>query len=313
MPAPSPAAVRSRPSPLPSEAATSSGAVTAAAIREACAATDAEFLCAVRTQWLQKPSMAAVGSCCLLACITPPPHPSLLVASVGDSRGVLGIDTAKGSPRAAAVQLSQDHNASQAEVRAELQRKFPCEADVVVQKGAVWRVKGIIQVARSFGDFYLKLQEFQTPPLLARFLLPSPLPGPLLTCEPTLEERMLGRADRFLILASDGLWEQLGNQEAVNVVAGGDREGAAARLVVGALRKAARKRNGSYAEVKELGAGRRRPVHDDITCVVLFFDHEVMERGGRGGGEASPVSLLSCQPHALADIYYPEEEGEEES
>ena len=284
--------------------------MNAAAIREACDVTDTEFLCAVRAQWLQKPSMAAVGSCCLLACITPPPHPILMVASVGDSRGVLGIDSAKGSPQAAAVQVSQDHNANDPEVRKELHLKFPTDSDVVVQKSEVWRVKGIIQVSRSFGDFYLKLQEFQTFPLLSRFLLPSPLPGPLLTCDPTLEERALESTHRFLILASDGLWEQLSNQEAVNLVAGGEKQGAARRLVVDAMKKAARKRNGSYEEVKELGAGRRRPVHDDITCVVLFFNHQLMEKGGQ---EASPVSLLSCQPHPLVDNYYSDEEGEEET
>lgn len=44
-----------------------------------------------------------------------------------------------------------------------------------------------------------------------------------------------------------------------------------------ALRKAAKIRKISYNEIRKLDRGERRLVHDDITVVVLFIDHEMIE------------------------------------
>lgn len=74
-----------------------------------------------------------------------------------------------------------------------------------------------MQVSRSIGDVYLKKQEFNREPLLARFRLPA-LPQPVLTAEPAILVHELQPHDRFLIFASDGLWEHLSNQEAVEIV-----------------------------------------------------------------------------------------------
>jgi pyruvate dehydrogenase phosphatase len=47
---------------------------------------------------------------------------------------------------------------------------------------------------------------------------------PVLSAEPSLHEKVLTANDRFLIFASDGLWEQVTEQEAVEIVQRGSRD-----------------------------------------------------------------------------------------
>lgn len=75
-----------------------------------------------------------------------------------------------------------------------------------------------MQISRSIGDAYLKKVEFNREPLLAKFRLPEPFQKPILKAEPTILVQKLHPEDQFLIFASDGLWEQLSSQEAVDIV-----------------------------------------------------------------------------------------------
>lgn len=74
------------------------------------------------------------------------------------------------------------------------------------------------QVSRSIGDAYLKSPEFYLDPSFPRFHLAEPIRRPVLTAEPSLYTRALQPNDKFLIFASDGLWEHISNQEAVEIV-----------------------------------------------------------------------------------------------
>lgn len=76
----------------------------------------------------------------------------------------------------------------------------------------------LLQISRSIGDAYLKKAEFNREPLLAKFRLPAPFKKPILSPEPSTSTHKLSSTDQFLIFASDGLWEQLSNQDAVNIV-----------------------------------------------------------------------------------------------
>ena len=75
-----------------------------------------------------------------------------------------------------------------------------------------------MQVSRSIGDVYLKHAQFNREPLNAKFRLPEPMNMPILSANPTILSHALQPNDSFLIFASDGLWEHLSNEKAVDIV-----------------------------------------------------------------------------------------------
>ncbi|KAG2723611.1 hypothetical protein I3843_02G155800 [Carya illinoinensis] len=261
-------------------------------INKAFLATEEEFLSLVKNQWLSKPQIASVGSCCLVGIIC---SGLLYIANAGDSRVVLARQE-KAVKVFKAVQLSCEHNASMESVREELHSLHPNDPQIVVLKHEVWRVKGIIQVSRSIGDAYLKKAEFNREPLLSKFRLPKPFHEPILKAEPTILVQKLYPGDQFLIFASDGLWENLSNQEAVDIVQSCPRSGIARKLVKAALCEAAKKREMRYSDLKKIDRGVRRHFHDDITVIVLFLDSHLISRSSwhgplisiRGGGGIFP-------------------------
>lgn len=73
-------------------------------------------------------------------------------------------------------------------------------------------------MSRSIGDAYLKKPDFSKDPLFRQFASPIPLKRPVMSSEPSIKMRQLEQHDLFLIFASDGLWEQLTDQTAVDIV-----------------------------------------------------------------------------------------------
>lgn len=117
------------------------GNITEGILRSAVCATEEGFLTLVRRSWGIKPTIAAMGSCCLVGVIW---RGTLFVGNVGDSRAVIG--SLGKSNKIVAEQLTRDHNASIEEVRQELRSLHPDDSHIVVMKHGVWRIKGIIQV-----------------------------------------------------------------------------------------------------------------------------------------------------------------------
>ncbi|KDP29048.1 hypothetical protein JCGZ_16437 [Jatropha curcas] len=241
-------------------------------IKKAFSATEEDFLALVKKQWHSKPQMASVGSCCLTGVIC---NGLLYIANAGDSRVVLGR-VERGNRGVTAVQLSAEHNANIEHVRNELQTLHPDDSQIVVLKHRAWRVKGIIQVSRSIGDAYLKKAEFNKEPLQSKYRLAEPFHKPILSSEPSTIVRKLQPQDKFLIFASDGLWEHLSNQQAVEIVQNLPRNGIAKRLVNAALKEAARKREMRYTDLKKIDRGVRRHFHDEITVVVVYIDSHMI-------------------------------------
>lgn len=81
-----------------------------------------------------------------------------------------------------------------------------------------------MQVSRSIGDAYLKKAEFNKPPLFPKFIQSESFNQPILKAEPAILEQKLTPEDQFLIFASDGLWEYLSDQEAVDIVKSSPRD-----------------------------------------------------------------------------------------
>lgn len=260
-------------------------------------ATEEGFFNIVAKQWPMKPQIAAVGSCCLVGVIC---NGILYIANLGDSRAVLGR-VVKATGEVLAVQLSSEHNVAIESVRQEMYSLHPDDAHIVILKHNVWRVKGLIQVSRSIGDVYLKKAEYNREPLYAKFRLREPFNRPLLSSEPAVHVHELQMHDQFLIFASDGLWEHMSNQEAVDIVQKNSRNGSAKRLVKTALQEAAKKREMRYSDLKKIDRGVRRHFHDDITVVVVFLDSNLVSRASSARGptlslKGGGISLPSKTP-----------------
>ncbi|KAH9662559.1 putative protein phosphatase 2C 60 [Citrus sinensis] len=245
-----------------------------------------------------KPQIAAVGSCCLVGVIS---CGTLYIANLGDSRAVLGR-LVKATGEVLAIQLSSEHNVGIESVRQEMHSMHPDDSQIVVLKHNVWRVKGLIQVSRSIGDVYLKKAEYNREPLYAKFRLREPFRKPILSSEPSISAHELQPFDQFLIFASDGLWEHLSNQDAVDIVQNHPHSGSARRLVKAALQEAAKKREMRYSDLKKIDRGVRRHFHDDITVIVVFLDSHLVSRASsvrgpslsvRGGGVNMPSKTLA--------------------
>lgn len=73
-------------------------------------------------------------------------------------------------------------------------------------------------MSRSIGDVYLKKPEFNRHPIFQQFGNPVPLKRAVLSAEPSILSRKLKPQDLFLIFASDGLWEHLSDEAAVDIV-----------------------------------------------------------------------------------------------
>ncbi|XP_050377255.1 probable protein phosphatase 2C 10 [Argentina anserina] len=142
----------------------------------------------------------------------------LWVANVGDSRAVLS----KGGQ---AVQMSIDHEPNTERGSIENKGGF-----VSNMPGDVPRVNGQLAVSRAFGDKSLKSH---------------------LRSDPDIQDTYIDTNTDVLILASDGLWKVMGNQEAVDI---------------------ARKTKDPVKAAKELTAeALKRDSKDDISCVVVRF------------------------------------------
>ncbi|XP_076921596.1 putative protein phosphatase 2C 63 [Bidens hawaiensis] len=271
--------------------ASEQGGISADVIKKAFNATEEKFFQFVKHQMPIKPQIASVGSCCLVGAIS---DGELHVANLGDSRVVLGQKRSDGGKsRVVAERLSRDHNVSYEEVRKEVEAQHPDDSAVVIYCRGVWRIKGIIQVSRSIGDFYLKKPEFHRDPRLMQFGHQIPLKKPVLTAEPSIISRKLKPQDLFLIFASDGLWEHLSDEAAVDIVYKNPRAGIAKRLVGAAIREATKKRELRYKDIMKIERGIRRHFHDDISVIVIYLDHEKTSKHSKLGFTTAPVDIFS--------------------
>ncbi|PKA54569.1 putative protein phosphatase 2C 77 [Apostasia shenzhenica] len=110
----------------------------------------------------------------------------LYVANVGDCRVVM-------SKNGVADALTNDHRLDREDEKIRIEN---LGGYVNCHKG-VWRVDGSLAVSRAIGDISLKEWIISEPETRRLHLTPE--------CD-------------FLILASDGLWDKVGNQEAVDIV-----------------------------------------------------------------------------------------------
>ncbi|XP_076904301.1 putative protein phosphatase 2C 76 [Bidens hawaiensis] len=145
----------------------------------------------------------------------------LYVANVGDSRTVIS----KGGK---AIPLSDDHKPNRSDERKRIEN-----AGGVVMWAGTWRVGGVLAMSRAFGNRMLK-----------QFVV----------AEPEIQEQELDEEFELLVLASDGLWDVVPNEDAVSLaLLEEEPESAARKLVETAF---------------------SRGSADNITCIVVRFYHD---------------------------------------
>ncbi|RZC72114.1 hypothetical protein C5167_035323 [Papaver somniferum] len=108
------------------------------------------------------------------------------------------------------------------------------------------------KISRCIGDLYLKDNKYNTEQILGKFRLLEPMLKPVLSADPAVMSFPLQPNDLFLIFASDGLWEHLSNEQAVEIVHRNPRAGSARILLKAALQEVARKREMRYEDLRRI-------------------------------------------------------------
>ncbi|GMF19692.1 unnamed protein product [Phytophthora fragariaefolia] len=178
------------------------------------------------------------GSCAVIVLFI---NSVLYIANVGDCAAVLGKNS-KETQGLQAVEVSVDHSCNN-----------PHEAKLVVERShdrnairmskddqttgagiiGVKRVAGSLAMTRAFGDFYLKCPELSSAPFKVRALPPQLFvvivltltfglapqsKVPYITSEPSITTVYMDGSEKYVILASDGLWDVMTPHEAVHIV-----------------------------------------------------------------------------------------------
>jgi len=194
----------------------------------------------------------------------------VFVANAGDCRAVLGKWNSQ-RKQWQSIQLSSDHTAATEESR--LRREHPDEPDVV-RNGTI---KGNLEPSRAFGDALYKDVMFNNY-LRAEFRMPEPFKPPYVTAKPEVYSRLLQNGDSFIVLATDGLWDRLSNDEVVQIIANHDRttDGNVCNVLI----KKVLERSAKFGKTPEekisyaiqLPQKEKRRHHDDITITVIYLD-----------------------------------------
>ncbi|XP_053571175.1 pyruvate dehyrogenase phosphatase catalytic subunit 1 isoform X1 [Bombina bombina] len=160
------------------------------------------------------------------ACVAHVDGVDLHVANTGDSRALLGVQEEDGSW--SAVTMSHDHNAQNESEVKRIKSEHPKSEEKSVVKQD--RLLGLLMPFRAFGDVKFKwsidLQKRVVesgPDQLndneyTKFIPPNYHSPPYLTAAPEVIYHKLRPKDKFLILATDGLWETMHRQDVVKIV-----------------------------------------------------------------------------------------------
>ena len=154
------------------------------------------------------------GACALVSYIN---KNDLFVACVGDSRAVLGVLGDDGKS-ISAVQLTDDQTCQNTSEYRRIIEEHPGEESSVIRRN---RVLGGLMPTRAFGDSRYKwpVSIQQIISAFTKRRVPDSLKTPpYVTAEPVVTQHALTKKDQFLIMATDGIWDELSSDEAVRIV-----------------------------------------------------------------------------------------------
>ena len=147
------------------------------------ALSDAFVRCDAEFSQIARAKMLSDGT---TACVASVHNRRVIVANAGDSRAIIVQSGGR------ALCMSDDHKPD----RADEERRIRSLGGKVVHWGR-WRVEGVLAVSRAIGDVSLQ---------------------PYVTCVPEVVERALSSEDEYLVLASDGVWDVMHNEDVARLV-----------------------------------------------------------------------------------------------
>ncbi|KAI3793230.1 hypothetical protein L1987_35846 [Smallanthus sonchifolius] len=164
------------------------------------------------------------GACCVTALIR---KGNLIVSNAGDCRAVM-------SRGGVAETLTVDHKPS----REDEKDRIESMGGYVDCRNGVWRIQGSLAVSRGIGDQHLK-----------KWVIAEPETS-IINIRPECE---------FLILASDGIWDTVSNQEAIDIVR---------PFCIGTM-----KPDLTSACKKLVGVSATRGSYDDMSVMIIRLPH----------------------------------------
>ena len=161
---------------------------------------------------------ALAGSCALLS-FYDSSSKILRVACTGDSRAILGRRSTTSPTKWTVLPLSVDQTGGNEDEAARLRAEHPGEPGVV-RNG---RVLGGLEPSRAFGDATYKwsqeIQERMKREFFGRTSNTQIKTPPYVTAEPVVTTtKVYPDKGDFVVMATDGLWEMLTNEEVVGLV-----------------------------------------------------------------------------------------------
>lgn len=223
---------------------------------------------------------ALSGSCALLS-FYDSSSKTLRVACTGDSRAVLGRRSTSNDAKWIAMPLSVDQTGGTPSEASRLRAEHPNEPDVV-RNG---RVLGGLEPSRAFGDATYKwskeIQDKIKKEYLGRSANPNIRTPPYVTAEPVVTTTQVQpEKGDFVVMATDGLWEMLTNEEVVGLVGSWlekhpEAQGAVSAGRVGENNAKADSWLASWFSGQRTGSGKELPVAG--------------ESHGASGGQRAPI------------------------
>lgn len=165
------------------------------------------------------PKTLSVAMSGAVACVSHIDGPHLYVANVGDCNAVLGIMNEENEW--IAKKITKEHNSENYDELKRIWNEHPdSERKTVIRRD---RLLGELAPLRSLGDYRYKWPTETLAsvavPLIGQKAIPANYhTPPYLTAKPDIYYHRLTSKDKFLIIASDGLWDMLTPLQAVKLV-----------------------------------------------------------------------------------------------
>ena len=143
------------------------------------------------------------GSTCVSVIYTPE---KLIVPNIGDSRAVLGRLINKENNEYKAINLSRDHKPTEKD-----------EAQRIIENNG--RIKPFTEDGEFVGPERVWIMEEEVPGLAMTRSFGDRVAATVgVMSEPEIKEFDFDENDKFMIIASDGIWEFISSQECINII-----------------------------------------------------------------------------------------------